>query len=206
MQMLGSAFANSGPHAKAKELFEEAARRFEALGDEVQALFSRLLTAWMLEELGDREASRVMHEENLDRARSLGSKHLEANTLDSLSTQAVEEGRAEEAIQMILDAYRLHSELGDVYRISQTGSRLANAVAATGRLELAASLLSWSIEVRRDIGTSNPWLTELNERTMDRCRTGLDESVFIRAWERGKKLTADDAVAMTVEALRSNGP
>ena len=204
--MLGSALSRHGRYADARGSFEESVQRFAALGQEYYVLQARMFLAGTYMDLGDHARSRALNEENLERARATGNKHIEAQSLDTLAFLAVADGRAAEAIHMVLDAFRLHRELGDVFRMAQTGSRLAGAVAATGRLTLAGRLLSWSTELRRDIGaTSHPVLSAMNEQTMDIVRAGLNENAFVEAWEAGKKLTADDAVAMTLDALRSAG-
>jgi hypothetical protein len=50
--------------------------------------------------------------------------------------------------------------------------------------------------MRQEMGVSEPWLNALNERTLAAIRSRLDETAFAEAWEQGRTLTADEAVAL----------
>jgi hypothetical protein len=41
----------------------------------------------------------------------------------------------------------------------------------------------------------------MNEKTLAALRVQLDEEAFARAWEEGKKLTADEAVALALAEI-----
>ena len=41
----------------------------------------------------------------------------------------------------------------------------------------------------------------MNEETLSAIRARLDEQAFAEAWEEGRKLTADEAVAVALEVL-----
>lgn len=66
----------------------------------------------------------------------------------------------------------------------------------------AARLLSSSEALHEELGASlRPWLAEMNEDTLTTLRAQLDEAAFAEAWEQGRVLTADEAVARALDSL-----
>ena len=45
-----------------------------------------------------------------------------------------------------------------------------------------------------------PWAAKINEETLTTIRTQLDEAAFAEAWEQGRALTLDEAVALALES------
>ena len=45
---------------------------------------------------------------------------------------------------------------------------------------------------------AEPWVAEMNEMTLNTIRTQLDEAAFAEAWEQGRALTVDEAVALAL--------
>ncbi len=80
-------------------------------------------------------------------------------------------------------------------------SRFASALAATGRVERAARLLSSAEALREEIGSDVRWIGKMNERTLTAIRAQLDEAASAEAWEQGRKLTADEAVALALDSM-----
>jgi hypothetical protein len=75
-------------------------------------------------------------------------------------------------------------------------SRLAAALAATGETEQAVELSSLSDALREELGARVPWVERMAEETLASVREQLDPAAFDHAWERGRRLTLDNAVAM----------
>jgi hypothetical protein len=66
----------------------------------------------------------------------------------------------------------------------------------------AAAELSACFEVLRDeIGGIEAWVTRRYEEALETIRSQLDEAAFAEAWEQGRKLTDDEAVALALRAL-----
>src|SRR5215218_387851 len=102
---------------------------------------------------------------------------------------------------MIDEAYRLHCDLNDVFRMAISVCRFAGALAAQGHAALAAHVLG-SGEARLDeMGASAPWASVMNERLAAELRSQLGEVTFADERERGRRLPADLAVALAREAL-----
>jgi len=80
-----------------------------------------------------------------------------------------------------------------------TVCRMVGALAVDGRPALAATVLSAGEALLEEIGVGAPWISEMNDESRDRIRTQLDEEAFAAAWEAGKGLTADEAVALALD-------
>jgi hypothetical protein len=78
---------------RARPLLEESVRLFHELGDEDYSLLATVNLAWAHAELGDRKRARLLHEENLERARQLSNARVEAMTLAQLALLAREDGK-----------------------------------------------------------------------------------------------------------------
>lgn len=199
---LGQAVADEGDFARARQLHDESARRFDELGDEPQALMVTRMLAWTYWELGDRERARALHEDNLDRARALGNRGLEATTLGALASYAVEDGRVQDAVSLASESLRIYRDLGNRNGIAVELCRCAGALAIAGNAGTAAQLLSSSQALHEEVGASVlPFLAADNEKTLTTIRAQLDETAFAEAWERGRGLARDRAVALALDAL-----
>jgi predicted ATPase len=203
VMMLGLAVADEGDFSRARQLFDDNAKLFRAAGDEDNALFATRLLAWMHEELGDHERARALNEDNLGRARALPNKLIEGQTLGALASLALEQGRTRDAVSMMKDVLRIDRDRGVHLQTALDLSRFARALALAGGAGADAARLLASAETARDeIGAgAPPWLAKLNEEALTTIRTQLDEGAFAGAWEQGRALTVDEAVALALDSL-----
>ena len=202
---LGTAVADEREYHRARQLFDVSGRQFRKLGDEHNALFARRMVAWMFYELGDRKRARALHEENLGRARVIGDRGLEATTLGALASYAAEEGRVEDALRLAPETLRIYHERGSRQGVAQQLCRCAAALAVAGRGAIATRLLACAEALHEELGTRIlPHLVVENEKTLAVIRTQLDDAAFVDAWEQGRALTADDAVAVAFESSTSS--
>jgi predicted ATPase/class 3 adenylate cyclase len=198
--MLGSAYEGYWP--RSRDLWEESARLFREVGDVHHTIFATRLLAWSYSELGDAEHARALHEGNLEAAREAGDEHMEAQTLEALAHASVNQGQPLIAVPMLKEAYRIHRELGDPYRVAIAVGRFAAVLAAVGKAGTAATLLSCSEVLLDEIGAGGmPWVANMHDETLAIIRTQLNAADIGEAWEQGQKLTADEAVALALESL-----
>ncbi len=199
--MLGQASSEGGDFQRARQLWEESVRAFRELGDENYALLaSRVLTGTYYD-LGDRERARELHEDNLRQARTQGNQELQADLTGTLAEYALEEGRVQDALPMLKDCLRICSDLGNPLEIAMALRRSAWGLALTRRAATAARLLSCSEAVRLEMGFKRLWFGELKEEELNRIHVQLDEAAFSDAWEAGRKLSLEEAVALALESL-----
>jgi predicted ATPase/class 3 adenylate cyclase len=197
---LGLAVADEGEFREALRLFEESATIFGELSDEDGRLWATRMVAWMHNELGDRKRAREVHEANLEQARALGNRGLEATTLGALASYAVDEGRIDDARDLSRASLRIYVDLGSQSGVVHQLLRCAGALAIAGKARLATQLLSCAEVLYEQLGTAMlPHLVGENEITLAAIREQLDEAGFAEAWEEGRSLTADEAVALALE-------
>jgi predicted ATPase/class 3 adenylate cyclase len=194
---LGYIAAESGDFLAARPLFEESVRLHREAGDEDFALWSTRSVGWTYHDTGDFARAREIHEGNLQRAREVGNRAVEATTLGVLGTILVESGRPGEALPILEKAYGLHRDLGEAVEVSVDVWRFAAALAGMGRPEEAVELASLSAALREELG-ARTWVERKTEETLATAREQLDPAEFEAAWERGKRFTPDDAVAIAL--------
>jgi predicted ATPase len=193
--MLAQVVREERDFEQAHELYAKAEREFVRLGDEHPALVAAFNVAWMTEELGDREHALQLHRENLRRARAVSNPRMESVTLNNIALFARDEGRFGDAMELTDEAYRIVRDLGES-EVADSISRLASLLAHAGKAEPAVRTLAASEALREELGVRRSWVLERNEDTLARVRAELDEAAFADAWERGRRLTADEAVAL----------
>jgi len=156
--------------------------------------------AWVVEELGDIERGRELHEENLRRARALGNRRLEAYALAQLGFVARSEGRLDEAVSMLRQSIRMTHGMEDRLELAINFGRLAAFLSDQGRWEAAAKLLAASKSLSEQLGVTDPWWAQRrNEETLAAIHAHLDDDEFDRVWDEGGRLTVDQAVALALE-------
>ena len=200
--LLGNIAAAERDWVTGQRLFEESVRVFEELGDEHYTLTATRALAWMCAELGDLERFRVLTENYLRGARATGNQRLEARALGVLAGFAVNEGRTQDALSMLKEVYRIDRAVGEVREIADDLCRFGETLAATGRAGTAVRLLSSSEALRREIGARAPsYIVEMNAKTRTTIHAQLGEAAFAEAWEQGRALTPDEAVALALDSL-----
>ena len=199
--LIGIAANNEGDFVRARGLIEESVRLFGEIGAEHNSLEATRMLAWTYGGLGNTDGAQALLEKNLRRARWLGNRHIEATSLEGLAGYATDEGRAQDALRLLEDAYRLNCEIGDNYRIPFIVCRFGHALAAAGRAEMAARVLSSGLALLEAIGAGENWIERRNEETLAIIRQQIDDATLTEAWEQGRRLPADGAVALSLEAL-----
>jgi predicted ATPase len=197
--LLGIAHNNVNDFARGSELIEEGIPLFAEMGDDHGVMEATRLLAWASNHLGNPARSQELLRDNILRARALGDAQIEERSLDMLAGYAIDEGHGAEALKLLEEAYRLNRQLGDVYWTPIIVCRLGGALVVDGESVLAATVLSAGEALLDEIGSSSPWISEMNDVLRDRIRAQLDDAAFAAAWEAGTGLTADEAVALALD-------
>jgi tetratricopeptide (TPR) repeat protein len=196
---LAHATTHGGDPEAGLRLFEESVRRFRELGDEHYTLVATHGLAFTHYALGDLERSRELHEEELSLAQRTSNRRIEARALAQLGVIAVDQGRIQEAMSILDQAYRIDREVGEIVQATLDLCRFAHALAASGRAADAARVLSRAEASRKEIGaTFLPWAMAMNERTSKVVRAHIGDDGFGVAWEDGRAMTMDDAAALAL--------
>jgi predicted ATPase len=199
---LGYLDAEEGDFATAEQLLDESVRLLGKVGDEASLMWANRTLAFTFYRSGDLERARQLYEDNLLRARTLQDEHLQAASLGALSKIALDEGRLDDAISISLESLRMFQDVSDVPLKMSGICSSAGVLASRGKPAIAAQLLSYSEGLYEEIGVKEPWVDTLNKETLTTIRGQLDDAVLAVAWEEGRKLTADEAVALAMESLK----
>ena len=193
--MLGYAAVEEGDFERARPIFEQCLRDSHDLGDDFFTLAVSFNLAWACDELGDFERARAISEESLILARATSDEISEAHILNSLGVGAQREDRFEDALAMLRDAFRIFRNLGDRFHTAATLSQIAGVLAFTKRARAAALLLARAEVLQEEVGIRPVWLEKTDDKTLAALHAQLDEAAFAEAWEQGRALTLDEAVA-----------
>jgi predicted ATPase len=198
---LAHAAADQREFASARELADESRRLFERAGDERYTTAAMWMLGWSHDGLGDAERSRGLYEDVRRRARAAGDSTMQSLVLYSLSEIAVRQSRVADAVPILEEAYRLDRETGNRWRLAATTCRLAWVLARLGRASAATRLLSGGKALFEEMGGTASFRDAEDEETLVLVRAKLGEAAFVRAWEEGRKLTADEAVELALESF-----
>jgi predicted ATPase len=194
---LGNGLALTGDFASARPLVERSVQRLREVGDEHRALQAIRCLAWCHLELGDRERAKHLYEELLRGAQAAGDQQMEARAFVTLSPFASDDGRNDEALALLEEAYRLDREYGDPFEIANDLAYFGRAVAFADRAAVAVRLVSLHEAMYDELGLARmSWVVKIQDEAISRARTQLDDAAFAEAWDEGRKLTPDDAVAL----------
>ena len=200
--LLGFADVEEGDFEGAVAPLEESLRLFGELGDETRVSIVTFNLVWAYKELGERERARALAEDNLRRARASGNERMLSFALDWLETYAREEGRLDEALSMNREMLRIRWGAGDRLHVADSLGRFAAVFAAMERPQAAVRLVACSVSAFQELGISVPvyWETRMDE-TLAALRVQLDEAAVAEAWEQGRKITIDEAVALALDSV-----
>ncbi len=202
--LLGHAAKEVPDWPTAQLLFDESLRAFGELGEDYYIFLATDLLALACYKLGDRERAWALAEDNLCRARATGNEEDVATGLGALGFYAVADGRVQEALPLLVESTRIWRDrgVGDADEVGLNLCSFARASASTGRAAVAVQLLSAVASLNENIGaTEDSYVADLNEETLAIIREQLDEGAFMEAWEQGRKLRVDEAVALALGSL-----
>jgi predicted ATPase/class 3 adenylate cyclase len=197
--MLGIVATERKDWSAALPFFETSLDAFRLRGDDHYVLLARDGIAWVSRELGDRERSKRLHEETLAHARTSGDLGLVALELFQLAEFATEEGQAREALAMLREALVVNRDQGDPEGIAEVLVVMARTLQAVSAPAAAPVLLAAAARLREEIGGGFGWVGDEIERLRGSLRDSLGEAAFESAWERGRALSTDEAIARALE-------
>ena len=206
---LGFWFTDRRQWPEGRETFEESARLFSELGDRYWALAANRRVVWILDELGDKENALALREQNLREARDIGDDLTVGQMLAWRADQAADEGRIEDAITLLIEAHRLHSNKpghNERYWDAIVLCRFAALLTSERKATTAASLLGcWSATFEEIASHADVWLVKKNDATLASIHGLLDDATFEMAWAKGRSMSPDQAVSQALSDLAEAG-
>jgi predicted ATPase/class 3 adenylate cyclase len=198
---LGIAAHLAGDYAGAGPIYRESLALWRSLGDKhyVARVLNNLGEVAQLE--GDHETARALYEEALAVGRELGDRRDIATWLANLGMIARAQKEFERAAALHAEALELRRELTDKWGIVDSLEGLAGVAAERGDHERAARLFGAAEALRGEIGFPlTPSLRADYDRLVALVRDGLGAAGFSAAWEVGRAMRMEAAVAFALEA------
>jgi predicted ATPase len=203
MTLLAVELGEAGDWVRARPLLEESVKLFRDLGNPLRVMWGTRTLAWAYAELGDRARARRFYEDALRQARDADNKLFESVVLGSLSSLAINEERVRDSAPLIWESLRIQRDIGDQVELAVGLAHAAETLAAAGRGETAARLISAFQALSEELGGSYPWVTRMNEETLRKLRAQLEPEVLERALKHGSKLTPEKALTLALETLEA---
>jgi hypothetical protein len=185
------------------ETLEAAIDLYREIDDQHSLLGVTRSLAYAYENLGNLDRCRELHEDNLNRARELGNRLIEAVTLGALAVNAVRAGRPADALPLLQQNFPIYQELGEQLGTSENLCRTARSLADLRRPTPAVALVACCAAAWEQTGTHVRWVADMNAETLARARVQLDDAAFAEAWEVGRTLTIDEGIAVALDAIAS---
>jgi predicted ATPase/tetratricopeptide (TPR) repeat protein len=192
-----------GEHARAVSLHEEGMALRRELGDK-SGLASELdALALVLQSQGDLDRAATLHAQSLALRQELGDRWGMATSYHGLGRLAFVRREFGVAATNYARSLAVTLELKDRLSIADTLVDVAMLAVALEQAARAVTLCSASDLLMRDIGAAMP--PELSDRFVQ-ARTAaqacLGDEAFARAWDDGRRLALDQAVALALELAR----
>ncbi|MCC6179830.1 MAG: hypothetical protein IT305_31340, partial [Chloroflexi bacterium] len=204
----GLAIWAGGDVAQAEALLEESAdliRRVGAtaaygtvLSTYAEAPFANLVR--LAEQRGDPSRARQVSDEAMAFSRARGDEHGVANVVRVLAIIAYRQGNVDEAMRLLAESLRLFRDLADTPCSWNQLILVAYVATLRGDNRRAACLLG-AVEVQQGGSGLVPLATALavHGDAIAASRAALDDGAFAAAWQEGRTMTLDQAIAYALE-------
>jgi predicted ATPase/DNA-binding SARP family transcriptional activator len=204
LNRLGAAVSNGGEINRAIVLQRESADAYRRLGDDRGLAVTLSNLGYRLLIRGDHEQAAALCEEALALLRRLDERGSIPLPLVNLGLAALLEGRYDDALALFREGLELSEELAFVVLVIVSLDGLAAALAALGDAEEAATILGAVDAAEEETGaTLEPYERALHDRTVATLRARLDPKAFAGAYEAGRVLPRDEAVAYALARVDS---
>jgi non-specific serine/threonine protein kinase len=193
-------------YAKARALYEESLAIWRELGDAwgISGTLNNLGGVAIL--TGEYADAETALEESLSLCRAIDDVEGIAHALGYLGMAALRQGDAGRAMALVGESLTHYATLGDRQGVAQCLADLAAVAAARDRSERAARLLGAAASLREAIALPpDPADRPALEATVAGTRMALGEAGFAAAWEAGRALSLDEAVAEALSEKAEGG-
>ena len=193
---LGNMAGAQGDYGSARTLYEESLTIFRALGNRLGAgALLRQLGA-IVRQQGDYGMARTLYEESLTLFQALGNRQGVGFALSGLGRVAFEQGDYSVARTLYAEGIRILNDAGDKRGVAESLEGLAAVMLAQAEAVQAVCLWGMADLLRTAIGAPLPDnAQESYARQWERVRRMLPEHVFAEAWDSGRAVPWEQAVA-----------
>lgn len=198
---LGNVLLVQGDPAGAQIHHEEALAIRREMGDRAGIAMSLSCLADLAQRAGNHGASRALYEEVLATYRELGDRRVVAETLWNLADVAGAEGEVTKARALFAEGFAECQAVGAKATVLAGLGHLAVFESQRGRPAVAARLCGLVQAANERLGAPVRFYGAVSwESCLAATRDALGEEAFQAAWDAGRALTPEEAVAYALEA------
>ncbi len=199
-RLRGNCLSDLGDSRRAIPFYEESLALYRKLGMHWGVASGLNNLANLAHKDGDYARARAMYEESLAVDREVGDPFNSIVVLNNLGSLSLREGDHPAARNRFVESLRLSHDLGNKRGIAFNLVGLAQLAVASGQPELAVRLFGAAEALREKIGLPLPEEDRAeSERSLGQARAALTPEAFAAAFEKGKGLSLDDAVALALQ-------
>lgn len=182
-----------GKHAEALPLLEESLKLYRELGD-MQGIAGVLQLLRVAQD--DPAKARALCEESLNVSRKMGDKRGMARGLIGLGEVTLRQGDYAASRAAYEESAAIFRELGDRWFLAVSLDGLTAVTSAQDRPAAAARLLGAAEALFESIGAPlPPHCVPVHKRTLAAVRVRLGKENLASAWDEGRSMTPEQAVA-----------
>lgn len=197
---LGYAALRAGEYQPANARLEEALGLHRALNDIRGIGFALSGLGDVAARQGDYARAKRLLGESLELRRQAGNKWGIGVSLGTLGWVAICEEDWKQAAIHLGESLQVRQEIGDKSGIAWCLERLAEIAMARGQTAKSAQVFGSAAALRESIGSVMDSVDQPEyENKMVTLRTQLGEEQFLIAWEQGRRLAMEQAVASALE-------
>lgn len=199
---LGLVAWHQGQYERARAYFEESLALKEALGDAQGAAATWSNLGLVARAVGNYAKARELCERSVRLLRSLGEKRVMAFALNNLASVAQNQQEVALAGALLRESLHIRQELGDRRGLAYTLENMAALALAQQQGLAAARLLGAAATLRATTLSPLPPFERLEqEKTLAAVQAALAPEAFVAAWNVGRALSLDQALAYANEVM-----
>jgi non-specific serine/threonine protein kinase len=149
---------------------------------------------------GEYAQARAFLQKNIDDLEKMGNRIGVLWGRARLGQVALREGSLAEAQHILVDAIKNFHIDGNKNGLAFALDKIASLYVVTNKPEVAAHLIGWSDANRKEIGDPRPRIEQADlDRDITTIKTKIGSSAFEAAYDSGRKMTLDEAVALALD-------
>lgn len=207
LQMLGLIAESNGDYAAAERYFAEGLALRRALGEPRHVAMMLLNLTSPAQYRGDHERARALIEESLVLSRQAGDQRGIGYAYFILAEEEEYRGDFPAAARCIARSLALFHAVGDPRMVAQCLERLTDVAGARADPARAARLFGAAAALREAAGAPmEPTERRRHDPLLAAARAALGERAFAAAWDKGRALPAERAVAEALAGAEAAAP
>jgi predicted ATPase len=198
---LGSTHSEQGDVDRAENLYQQALALARATGNRRGEAVALGNLGYIALHRGDLARAAAMHQETLLLDRERGDDYAVAISLAHLAWIDIRLGRLDDAAARITDSLRLSRAIEDNLATASTFVLMSRLLLARGDASASARILGAGTAFSEAVGVGmESEIHRLRDETVQQARAELGDEAFGAAFDAGRSLTPEQAVALVANA------